>query len=437
MNLFKFSYISFLFLFSFVLVTPAFAVETPPVVKTTTATTAVNGASTVVVLATVNIQKANIVSQNGNDFNISFVLTNETGVQSGVNYGVSLVGIGPKNQFVFDEKIYGESLTLGEKSNITKEIIYEAPKILSGTYNLYLTVKNASGFTFGRVPIKGIILKSSESGLLISPQSCSTQIVNGKNGTRYDLLQRVDITKDETLRLTCDAVNGTDKDLSVTPSFETFIGSTYGKVATQIGGSTEAITFKSKEQKTFSVNLPTVSFPQNYTVKVKLVGSDIVSNTVSPSYFLSGPNATIRNLSLDKDYYKKGDNATLSLLYNSIENNSQSKLFVKATILNSKGKECISPINQPLIQNTQSPVVEIPALIENDCLNPNVSVTILDDKGTVLDQKDFNVTSISLSTSAKKANTIALIFLIIILVVAGIILYFRNLKKKQNEIINQ
>lgn len=164
-----------------------------------------------------------------------------------------------------------------------------------------------------------------------------------------------------------------------------------------------------------------------------------------PLSILSGPNATIMNLSLDKDYYKKGETATLSLISTSIWNDPQSRIkdantlsnfVVKATILNDKGEKCINPINQPLIRNIKSSVTEIPVLISKDCLNPNVSVTILDDKGNILDQKDFNVKSSSVP-AGEKSSSLTLIFLIGILVVAGIALYFKNLKKKQNETISQ
>lgn len=432
-----FSISSFVFVFSLFISTSVFSAT--PLEPSATS-------SNVVVLATVNIQSYKIVSQKDNVFDISFTLTNRTEVQSGVKYGVQLVGTDLKNRFVADEKIYPESLTLAEGSSVSKAIVYEAPKILSGTYDLLLMVKNQSGFPFGQALLGKVTLKSSIVGLVISQPSCFLQVVGEKNSPHYSLSEKVDITKDEILRLTCSALNSTDKALSVSPLFEAFYGSTFGADVSQTIGSKETIAFKPKEQKTFSINLPTADTPQTYTVNVKLAGSDIVSNTINASYILSGPNATIMNLFLDRDYYKKGETATLSLFYNSLKNvsidsriknteNAQLNLSVKATILDDKSKACISPINQPLIQKPQSPITEIPVLINKDCLNPNVSITILDDKGNILDQKDFSVKSSSIP-AGEKSISLVLFFIIGILVVAGIALYyFRNLKKKQNETI--
>ncbi|MFA6386616.1 MAG: hypothetical protein WCW04_02505 [Candidatus Paceibacterota bacterium] len=303
MNLFKFSSISFLFLFCF-LVTPVFAVETPP-------------ASNVVVLATVNIQNAKIVSQKENDFNISFNISNREGTQSGVKYGVELLNTDPKNQYIADEKVYPDSLTLTPGAIFSKAFIYQAPAILSGTYNLFLMSKNENGLMLGRMLLGKVTMKAIGEELLILPASCYLQVVGEKDSPHYTLSQRVEITKTEALSMTCSVLNSKNKSLTVKPVFETLYQSVYGTIAPQTGGSTDTITIKSAETKSFTITLPTVSNPQVYNVGVKLAEGVVTSNTINATYILSGPQATILNLTIDKNSYKKGETAKLSFAYTS------------------------------------------------------------------------------------------------------------------------
>jgi hypothetical protein len=445
MKLLKVFSISLFVFFSLLLVAPAFAATTP----TAKTSPSVAPAPKVFLLATVNISNYKIVSQNDNIFQISFALTNRVGVQTGVKYGIQLVSSTGKNTTIVDEKIYSDSLTLPDDSYISKDIIYEAPKTLSGDYNLFLTSSNESGLTFGIVPLGKVTLKATTQGIEILPSSCFLQVVGEKNEPHYSVTQNIDITKDETLRLTCDSINSANKILSVTPSFETLIGTSYGAVATQTGGSTEAITFKPNEKKTFSVILPVVSTSQFYNVNFKLTDGSMSSNAISVGYFLhGGPIANIRNLSLDKDNYQKGNIVILSLLYNlnqnylqngriKITDNTPPSFVLKASMVNNKNQECISPINQALVQDLKNPILNIPVYATRDCLDPKVSVSILDDKGNVLDQKDFLVKSTqflpSMITTNKTSQMLIIYLLIGILVVIGIAFYFKNLKKKQNE----
>src|SRR3989344_2739551 len=62
--------------------------------------------SRAVTIATVNIQNAKIISQEGNTLRISFDLTNREGIQAGVRYAVDLIATSTKGQFLADEKIF-------------------------------------------------------------------------------------------------------------------------------------------------------------------------------------------------------------------------------------------------------------------------------------------------------------------------------------------
>jgi len=398
------------------------------------------------VLATVNIVNGQIISQKDNVFKISFSLTNRTGIQSGVKYGVALLGTDTSNQYIADEKVYDESFTLAAGSDLPKEITYEAPKTLSGDYNLYLISRNESGFPFAKVFIKKVTLKASSAGLLILPSSCYLQVVGEKGNPHYSLVEQVDISKDEKLSLTCNVLNSTAKSLTVVPSFETLFRTAYGAIVPATGGSTEAIAIASKEQKTFSVTLPVAKTPQLYDVNMKLSQGNVVSNTVSATYTLSGEGATIVNLSTDKRAYKKGDTATMSLIYDTTGDNSQSRIMTTNTVSNfvakiameSNGQECIKPISKSLVKNINSPSIDISATITKDCSSPKITVTLSDNKGNVLDQKIFSINSKanqaeSSTTTSTNSNQRNIIILIGALVVVGAALFFISLKKKSNE----
>ena len=90
-------------------------------------------AAKAVTIATVNIQNAKIISQEGNTLRIAFDLTNREGIQTGVRYAVQLIASTTKGQFLADEKVYPGTLTLAEHSSAHQDITYTAPPSLSVT----------------------------------------------------------------------------------------------------------------------------------------------------------------------------------------------------------------------------------------------------------------------------------------------------------------
>jgi hypothetical protein len=162
-------------------------------------------------VATVNIEKAVITSQKDNVFNISFNITNREIVQNGVKYGVKLMTEGQnKEQYIVDEKVYDETLTLAENSTLTKNISYSAPNNISGKYTLVLFSSNTSGFPFAISYIKDVTLSSTVKGLEIVTNSCYLKVEGDTTNTHYNLLDNVDIGKDENLRLNCNVINNSN-----------------------------------------------------------------------------------------------------------------------------------------------------------------------------------------------------------------------------------
>lgn len=385
--------------------TPVFAV-TP-----TNQAASANG----VILATVNIVNTKIVSQKGNIFNISFSLSNREGLQTGVKYGVKLVQESKTNQIIIDERVYDESLTLNPNTTTKKEIVYTAPASLSGSYTLMLTSNNSSGFPFGIASLGKVTLTATSVGIQILPETCKLQT--------SDINQRIDVNLGESIKLTCTALNSSKVDITVIPSYEVHLGTSFGDVITQSGGSVDPIAFKAGEKKSFSVSLPKATTPQIYNVNFTLNDKDIKSNSIDVDYMVLGTSATISNVSLDKDYYNKGDKALLSFVYRT---NATSTITSKIQISDGKGKSCADTLSLPLTIPIP-PKVDTSIAITSSCINPVVSVTLTDDKGVVLAQKEFNVKTTSVPA---RTSSSAIIYIILaILIIVALYVYF---KKKKN-----
>jgi hypothetical protein len=375
-------------------------------------------------VATVNIQDAKIVSQKEHVFDISFLLTNREGMQSGVKYGVKLVSNTSNGQALVDEKIYPDTVTLLPNTTVEKQITYTAPDYLNGTYALVLYSGNANGFPFGISYVGDVTLYSDVKGVSIAPESCSLRTVGGANPKEYRLLDGAVSTPDQTVSVTCTATNTLNRSVSLTPSYTTYLQSTYGDTVTANSGPVVPITLASGERKEFSVVLPKPSVPQLYATQFKLVGPDISSNTITAMYSIAGNRATISNAVFDKDRYAKGDTATLAVLWSGYGASTMS-----VTMTNKFGRSCAAPISQALSRASEKPTTDISIPVTASCVNPKVMIEIKDAKGTVLDSQEFMIDT-PLSAAEKQKNIrLGLLLSAGALVIAGIGMYLNRRKK--------
>ncbi|MDD3662711.1 MAG: hypothetical protein PHT84_02500 [Candidatus Pacebacteria bacterium] len=385
------------------------------------------------VLASVGIHDIEI-DQKDNVLDISFNISNGEGVQTGVMYGVKLIKETDQGQFVVDEKVYDEKLTLGENVLIEKNITYVAPSSLDGEYSVLLVAKNESSFVFGMSFAGKINLVSSEKGIEILPESCSLFIDKAPFDRGYDLSRGVDVSKEESLILKCDISNKTDGDIVANPVFETHYRTVYGEIVPHSDVLNNPITLSQGENKDVLIYLPKALKPQSYDVKVSLEYENGNSNSIITHYVLQGASATIQNLSLDKDYYEKGETAKIFLSWfpsaDSFpgsrigEGSSISDVSMKAKITNKNGLNCTSPLIESLSMEHNTMKNEFNVPITKSCINPEVSLSLVDGKGNILDEKTFKVET---TTKAEEPNLIFPIVLIIIALI--LILYFLGKKK--------
>jgi hypothetical protein len=450
MNLFYYSlapiFASFLLIFSI----PVFAqVEE----VATTSTPAVNEP---LILSTLNIQDAKILSQKGNVFELYFNFANKEIIQSGVKYGVKLIQETEAGQFAVDEKVYPEVLTIPENSIEGKIITYIAPENISGKYMILITAQNEKGFSLGFTLVDTVVLNTTSKEVEIVPSSCYLRIVGEENGSKYNIAQAVDINLDETLTLNCLVKNPSDSPVSVNPFFSTFKLTTFGEQVTQTGEDTSMINFLANEEREISIPLPKASVSQVYETKVSLSSMTSSSNSVVARYTLRGPSATINNIWLDKNSYQSGEVANASLMWESSAHGYSSRLGTSTetivpaikldlTLVDGEGNKCTEIVSQTLNQNPETQKIEIPITVTQNCDDSIVSAILKDEEGNVYDTFGFvakaesvnavpivcdvannNPTDCLGKTDNKNTYIVAVIIALIVLILS--ILYFRKSK---------
>jgi len=382
-------------------------------------------------LADVSIKEAKILTAEGNIFKISFSLINGQGIQTGVKYGISLVSSSSQKQIILDEKVYEESLSLSENSTVKKEIDYVAPGVLDGTYKIYVTSKNESGFPFGSVLVGEVKLTNSVKGIELLPDTCKISISGGKIDTQYNFGYIFGVFPEDNIKLSCSAVNLSNKDIEVTPTFITKDGTAYGKESSSIEQKNETVKFKAEEKKIVSFWVPKFQTPKMYYISAGLKSGDLISNYVNFQYIVKGTIANIDNLFIDKDYYNRGDNANLSFVWTYIagdESAAKNGVDITALMTGSNNKKCADVYNQKLVKDL-SPKNEIILPITKSCFNPKVLLTMKDSSGNILDEKSFKVNTVSTTEPSSY-----IVYYIIIIIILIVVLFFIYKKRKKNNL---
>lgn len=383
-------------------------------------------------VASVDIKNAKIVFQDGKTFKISFTIANGEGLQTGVKYGIKLFS-DSKNPYLADEKVYDESLTLHPNNSVSREIIYTPPTGLDGNFVIMLDSKNESGFPFGNFVVSKIKLTASTKGVQILPGSCSVQVIGEKDAKQYSITKTVEINQDQSLSLTCNAVNNSAESLTVSPLFDNRYSSSYGEYAPQTTEANETIVFEKGQKKTFSITLPKGDMAKLYNLKASLSDGTNVSNEVSVNYVIRGLSATIQQMSLDKDYYRTNDTAELSLIWFGSGMNG-SNVSLNTSITNKKGRQCIESNTQTITKDISNPINKISFQVKTTCEDPFVKLVLSDDKGNVLDQKEFLFKTIKIpknyGTAINRQYLIPMVVLLVVVAAVGI--YLKRRKKINN-----
>ena len=385
-----------------------------------------------IVLAEINVQDSKIISQEGNTLEISFNITNRQGAQSGVKYGVRVVEKIGKKQKVLDEYVFPEVLSVPANTVIPRTVVYNGPVNLEGEYNLYVSAKNYSGLPLGTADLGKVTFSKQMDTLEILSETCSTVIERAdsvkENENREDL-----VSKQDKIILSCYVRNNMETEVITTPVYETHYRTLYGEEASQLGGDISPILLRPLEEKLVNLTLPKIAVPQSYVTKIYFETSGVNSNYVTMSYTVSGLSATIQNVSLDKNSYKANETAKIAFFWTSSATNREelTSISLKADIVNKNKRSCIeSPINT---QMAGVGFIEIPVTISKSCDDPEVTISLYDASGKVLDQKALIFEANEETNLFSGKLGIIAIVIIVLLVLTGLILYFKNLKDKDGD----
>ncbi|NTV44436.1 MAG: hypothetical protein HGA67_01940 [Candidatus Yonathbacteria bacterium] len=350
-----------------------------------------------VVLAQINISNAKVVSNTSGTLRVAFDIENQGAVsQPDIRYGIEILRTTSKGQELADMFIANENLTISAKQTVRKEVSYSVPGTLSGSYEVWVIAKNAGGITLGLSSAGKVTLSPSADTVKISLDSCHAVV--GSDTKSYSLLQGVDVSNTEDLRLVCTAQNSSKKAVSVIPLFETHRRSIYGDLVSISYPTPTEIAFAANEKKEISIVIPKASEPQAYDVTVlfaKKDGNTPVSEKVLLHYVLQGKSATIQNVTLDKESYVKGDTVSVNVAFtpsaDSFPNSRAgqgtgvSGLSVTFKMTDSKGDTCIAPVTKSVGSDQSSIVLSAP--VTSGCVMPTASITIADGEGNILDSR--------------------------------------------------
>ena len=100
-----------------------------------------------------------------------------------------------------------------------------------------------------------------------------------------------------------------------------------------------------------------------------------------------------------------------------------------AKITNKNGVSCASQIEQVLTRTGQDPQTIIEFKSKLSCINPKVSATLTDDKGNVLDQKEFSFTTSEGSMPKPMSSKSVLIIVMIVVAVVVITILMKKNRK--------
>ncbi len=399
-----------------------------------------------ITVATVNIQNAKILTEDNDNIQISFDLTNRTGVQPQIKYGVMLVLQNKDgSQIVEDSKVYDPVISLGENDSKSITVDYAAPSFLDGQYTLVIEAENASGLMLGITPAGTVTLKKTTQNSLFL-NSC--YLTTGTSTTQYAPSMGVSITPTENISAYCQIQNGFGKEVTATPQFYTFYRNAFGNlVATQTGNTLSVPAGNSTQ--TFSI--PKAATPQTYEVEMALLDAqgNTISNKLTFHYIVQGDSATIQNIVFDKDYYQAGQTANISFFWTGATNISlgvKAKVpapspvsyVLSAQVKDSNGNICSKEYSQPL-DPKNGPVVKLSLGVTSDCLNPEGIFAIKDGSGNLLANSIFSVTSnpknVPPPTATKNTTNLPMILLVIILLLLAVYFLVKAHKVKAEDAV--
>lgn len=348
-------------------------------------------------IATVEIYKAKIESQDGNKLKISFDIFNEQNIQPGIRYSIELdKKINEEDADLVDQKSYPEVLTLGPGERVHKVVDYEIPSYLSGEFEVWVLSDSENGMPLGQGHAGSVTVNGSGNNIDILADSCNVR-VEGEDKT-YSLVYGVDSASSEKLILNCKVKNGFSTEIAAVPSFDTFLRNTYGDKISSAKQTT--VKLAAGEEKSVDFIIPKAEKPQAYDAVLVFLDSNGkgISNKITAHYVVQGQSASIRTINFDKDSYVKGETAKVFFRWvgnadsfeGSRKGDVDNSYVLEITVKDGSSGVCSDLYQEKLGPDTLSNM-NLDINIKKDCPSPVSLAVLKDEKGNILDSQEYKL----------------------------------------------
>ncbi|MCA9362617.1 hypothetical protein KC906_04530 [Candidatus Kaiserbacteria bacterium] len=399
-----------------------------------------------IVVATVEFNDLQIVSQNGQDVQAAFTIINGQGAQPDVRYRFDLYMIGGvDDRKIVDTYVFPETLSVSENESVTKTVSYTAPAYLSGTYGLQLTVETSAGLMLGTGPLKGTVELQGTSGYVdLTRSGCRLSV--GGDEALYTTSQGVDLIPGETLSVTCLPTSYLGVPAELIPVMTVFKRTYMGDVVVPekpLNEYSVAVPAAGSFEITLPVTTPQGAQAYDATLYFQNTAGERVSNFLPLHFVVQGLSGAIQNVVLDKDQYSVGENALVQVTWSGVAgyfaNARHDSVTLEAPsvtvqIMNAAGAACTEEATVSLSGTRIVSSVSLPIL--KNCYNPTVSATLVDGD-TVLDTKELAVNStgeppvepapvVESKPGSNGGPALVLLFLVVLIAVVVGVVYFKR-----------
>lgn len=386
-------------------------------------------------VALVSAGNLKIEEKGGNNFEISFDILNQEGIQPYVKYAINLVKKDGDQETVLDRKIYDEVLNIGNGEIIHRALSYEVPEYLkSGNYALFLEARNKSGLRLAYISAGEINLSGGESKIEIGDDSCGIFFgdvdlrLSGKIPSQDDL---------EKPNLRCKIKNIYGNKIEAYLGADICEKSYFSDLNSR--KMSEKASLNPDEEREFRIDLEGIDKIKSPMLTISVFSGEDrqISRIVNVPYFGS-PASLFYNTRLDKDYYLR--NETAKIIFD-IRPFYPKGSVISYSLEEKNGQSCLEEKKREKALNN-SGIMKEEEKIAKDCFDFTLHVFVKDKDGNILDEEKYFIESRSKeakekaeesSKNSRRNNIIILSFLIIVFLSAlGFSFYkkikFRNIK---------
>lgn len=337
---------------------------------------------------------------------------------------------------IIDEKKDQEIFSISPGEEITKPFTYTLPSNLpQGNFSFRSQLANSRGEEMGW--IDKVISIGGEGKFLILD---NYWIV--KDGEDLSPGGGVNYQPEEVPQIRFDVTNDTNFTLVSFPKIITYkrnIGGEVIKIQEE-----KSILSEPGQKKTITTNLPQLDEPESYLSEITLFAEDTlesISNSISFRWIISGEDAEILSVAIDKDSYQTGEEAKVKVQFTGPADfeveGGQGEFEVK--LIDEQGK-IVGEKKEEIELRSGQILVNIP--IGEDVVNPKIETKITKE-GRVLDEYELKVRPLEKEeiTEEEKIEEVSFwkkhrkltIYILLVALTIMIIVYFKSRKKKSLE----